>query len=1172
MSEQEDDQAPSPDPPRVPEQDTVALERDAEDDATKELRLTNATRPLSSETRAFDSTAATRPLTPGSSRSKGLAAFTPGQTLSNRYRISRFIGDGGMGEVYEAEDLELHERIALKTILPEIATDPRVLDRFKREIQLARKVTHPNVCRIFDLQYHGAASETGSWKGATTFLTMELLEGETLFHRLVKARRLTTAEALPIVVQMAGGLAAAHKAGIVHRDFKCANVILVPSQDYEGGSRAVITDFGLARLSATAETPLMTVSQTGEVIGTPAYMAPEQVRGEDLTPATDVYSFGVVLFELITGTLPFQGGSPLSVAIRRLEQAPPSPRTIVPDLDPNWESAIMRCLERNPLDRFASPLDVVRAIHGEVVTLPVKAIAPSARPKKALYAAAGLAALLLASGIGYRIYFQNDASKSAAIATPVNATHSIAVLDLKNVTGRESEAWLSEDLARTVSDNLSVGNQLAVIPTRDVLQAINELKLVEVDALSPPVIAQLGRRLHADYIVTGSYLALGKRSGGQVRVDLRLLDAASGKTLASIQEKGTEEDMFALLGRPSDRLRQELGVPAVTTSETADVIASIPANPDAARPYSEGLKKLHSFDTLAAIPLLEQAIKVAPKYPLIHADLAGAWAELGHDAQAQEEAKKAFDLSRNLSPDKQSLIEGRYREATHEWDKAVAIYRALWIRFPEQPEFGFRLAAAQTAAGKGNDALATLDGLRKLQSPQSPDPRIEIQAAEAYDTLSDYRSERDAASKAEDLAQKIGSKLLRARALLMDCWASLNLGDPERAKRACEDARGINQSLGNRSGEARAVSTIASALANQGDIAGAKKMFQSALEITQKIGDKNNMQGALNNLANMMFAQGDLVEANKFYTQGLALAKERGNKVEIANLLNNIAGVYHAQGNLSEAERKYDEALAQAHEIDNQATIARVQYNFAMLVAERGDLDSAMNHYRESQALWSKLGSRSSVAGVEAGMADVLMSQGDVNGAAKLYQRALETQRALGERNNITYTQLGLAQVSWELGKTVQAEAEFRRTAGDFASQKDDDDEALARAALSRVLIGEKKIPDAQKEVQRASDLAKKSSNAAVRLSVSVAAARLNAAMGQYEAARKGLVSALAEANKIGLVAFQFESRLALGEVAMANGKAAAGREMLELLKQEAGARGFALIARKADAQAGKKI
>src|SRR5437867_66944 len=172
-----------------------------------------------------------------------LGTFRPDDVLAHRFKVVRFLAQGGMGEVYEAEDLELGGRVALKTVRPEIATEPRIIQRFKREIALSRKVTHPNVCRIFDLFHH--RMQWGTGEAELSFLAMELLRGETLASKLHAVGRMTSVEALPIVEQMAGGLAAAHRAGVVHRDFKSANVILVQSEEggqRENALRAVVTD------------------------------------------------------------------------------------------------------------------------------------------------------------------------------------------------------------------------------------------------------------------------------------------------------------------------------------------------------------------------------------------------------------------------------------------------------------------------------------------------------------------------------------------------------------------------------------------------------------------------------------------------------------------------------------------------------------------------------------------------------------------------------------------------------------------------------------------------------------------------------------------------------------------------------------------------------------------
>src|SRR6266540_516837 len=234
---------------------------------------------LPSEDEPGGESAATGPRVIRAGAAGASATFHAGDILSHRFKIVQFLAQGGMGEVYEAEDLELGRRVALKTIRPEIATEPRIIQRFKREITLSLKVTHPNVCRIFDLFHH--RMEWGTVDAELGFLAMELLRGETLASRLRAVGRMTSVEALPIVEQMAAGLAAAHHAGVVHRDFKSANVVLVPSDGQ--GERTVVTDFGLARSVEGGEG----LSTGLGMVGTSAYMAPEQVEGGEVTPAAD---------------------------------------------------------------------------------------------------------------------------------------------------------------------------------------------------------------------------------------------------------------------------------------------------------------------------------------------------------------------------------------------------------------------------------------------------------------------------------------------------------------------------------------------------------------------------------------------------------------------------------------------------------------------------------------------------------------------------------------------------------------------------------------------------------------------------------------------------------------------------------------------------------------------
>lgn len=280
-------------------------------------------------------------------------AFEPGELAADRFRIIRFAGEGGMGEVYEAQDEQLRERIAVKVLRPALVTEARYRERFHEEVRLARRVSHPNVCRVFDLE-QAYSKQLGV---PVDILTMELLDGETLSKRLDREGPLPLDTALEIVRQLSAGLETAHEAGIVHRDFKCGNVMLCT--DAAGRLRAVITDFGLARLNPE---PQATGDSTGSGAGTPAYMAPEQILGQMAGPGVDIYAFGVILYEMTTGRKPFSDASPLAMAARKVAEKAGSPRNFRPDLPRAWDDVILRCLELRPEDRFATASALLAAL------------------------------------------------------------------------------------------------------------------------------------------------------------------------------------------------------------------------------------------------------------------------------------------------------------------------------------------------------------------------------------------------------------------------------------------------------------------------------------------------------------------------------------------------------------------------------------------------------------------------------------------------------------------------------------------------------------------------------------------------------------------------------------------------------------------------------------------
>ncbi|MDX1980299.1 MAG: protein kinase [Bryobacteraceae bacterium] len=325
------------------------------------------------------------------------APVTGGRLLNGRFRIVRELGSGGMGSVYEAEDSALGgTRVALKMILDVWRNQPAVMDRFKQELQILRSINHQNVCRVYDF-FPGSGGEPA-------FFTMELLEGETLAERLKRTGAAGVDQSWPIICQIVEGLRAAHAAGVIHRDLKPANIMVCPGAT--GGTRVVLMDFGIARgVRAAGAAP---VTEPGVALGTPAYMAPEQIEGNPATPATDIYGLGAVLFEMLAGKPAFEASNPLGVVAKKFTTRPSFADSRV-EIPYGWQRVVLRCLARDPSHRYASVEDVLKAL-GEASLRPPR---PSRMPRWLPWAA-GI--LLLAAGYAGYQYWRHTTGPPAETA------------------------------------------------------------------------------------------------------------------------------------------------------------------------------------------------------------------------------------------------------------------------------------------------------------------------------------------------------------------------------------------------------------------------------------------------------------------------------------------------------------------------------------------------------------------------------------------------------------------------------------------------------------------------------------------------------------------------------------------------------------------------------------
>ncbi|HEX7153528.1 MAG TPA: protein kinase [Thermoanaerobaculia bacterium] len=1027
-------------------------------------------------------------------------SFRPGERIANRYEIVGLLGSGGMGEVYEARDAYLEENVALKIVRPELAPDDRALLRFKREIQLARKVTHPNVCRIFDV----SQSES-----SIAFVSMELLSGETLAERLDRTGRLPVEEALPIVRQLAEGLAAAHDAGIVHRDFKSANVMLV-------GSRAVITDFGLAL--QTGERSALT--DPGTMMGTPDYMSPEQVESGDVSAASDVYALGIVMFEMVTGKLPFHGNTAYATAMSRLQKAAPTPRTLVPALDAKWESVILRCLERDPSRRFTSSREVVRALEegGPKFTR-------STRQRFALFA---LLALIFATVVGVAKWWPRTLeTPAAAVKASFAPRRAFAVTGFRNLSNRGEGAWLGDAFAEMLASELAAGEKLRAIPSESVQQ------------LGP-------KNLGADLLVGGTYVVL---PDGKLRLDARVQDAGSGETVATVSEAGSEAELIDVVSRAGARLRTALGVADISDTAAVGLRASKPSNPEAVRFYTEGLAKLRRFDARGARTLFEQAIEREPDFPLAYDALAQALWVTGYEAEARDAARKAFDLSTHLERAERLQIEGRYYHYSREWEKAIEILGSLRTFFPDDLTYGLALAQVQINASKAKDALDTVVRLRELPPPLRDDPRIDLAEADAAQSLTEYERELRVARAAEEKGKAAGARLIIARARMNQGFAFSGSGNTDLALASLRGAEEMFRAAGDEGGRGRAVGNMANILMNRGEIPAAEVQFTRALEIQRRIGNRAQEAQTLTNLSILAFMRGDLAECETIAREAYELARAIDHRRIMGSTLTNIGAVQQLQGRLDEATQTYASAAAVAKTIGDQATQLDAVVNTAEVLRWRGELAASRARYDEGVALARKLGRKKTLAYALAGLGELAFAEGKLAEARARYDESLAIDAEVKDALSAALARLALASLDLAEGRADAAANAARAAAADLRARKAKDGEAAAMELLARALLAQGKRAEAEAAIAAAPA----TSDVNLRLAISITQARI---LGG--AAGKALLRRAAEEARTKQLALPaFEARLALAEVTADQAARAA-------VARDAQARGYALIAQRA--------
>lgn len=1087
---------------------------------------------------------------PGAGRSAAAGAviapphiFQEGDLVAERYRIVRFLAEGGGGEVYAAEDRALGIEVAMKTLRSgdRDLDDPEpAVRRFKREIHLARQVTHPNVCRIYDLGQHRQTEEEGG--DTIFFLTMELLEGETLRERIRRLESLELSEALAVARQIADALEAARAANVVHRDLKSANVMLVPAESEEMGFRAVVTDFGLARWERQSDSARTT--RAGMVVGTPEYMAPEQLDGGQVTAKTDIYAFGMVLYEMVTGRLPFQGSSPLVTALQRLREEPSSPSIYMPDLDPRWEETILRCLERDPADRFDTAEEVIAALEPEEeVVEPIQEI-PMVGGVSPLAWAAGLGGTVLMLGLLAWTFFGGGPGDVASAS--LQPRTSVALLGVSNLTQRAEDAWLATALTEMLATEAAAGGALRVIPGTEVTRARLELGLEERSLrdldLGETTRQRLGRLLGADFLVGGGYTVVGGAAGGdgdrQLRLDLRVEDARDGEILARFSRRGTEDRILDLVEETGTELRRNLGVAAESVAGGSALRASFPKSGEARRLYTEGLDALRHHELKTALDLLRGAAELAPGHAPVQSALASAWASVGHRPQSRAAARRALEILEEADelPRREALwVEGQALGVLGEHEEAAEIWAELARQVPDDVEVGLRLASSRISASEPAAAMQTVERLRGLVNGE--DPRIALAAAEAARATSDYAAQRAAAERALAQAEELGASLMAARAREVLAGAARDLGEPDLAFAALESAVAAYEEAGLEGPAARARMAQAKLLRHQGRFDEAKPILRRTLEVAEEIGDLGTRKHALNTLAIIHRQQGRLSAALALHRLELEANEDTGDRRGVQISLTSLGVAQRRLGHLDEAESSFREALRLSRDSGSRRGVEINLNLLGEVLLRRGRPQEARTLFEEALAVNDDTSTPRGRAYYLSSLAEVDMLQGDLAAAREKTREALEIRREIQETTNVAYSLGSLAIL--DLARGLEPEESAREAASEaldharaateiFAEQAKDDAEAWSHALAARALARLGRVEEAKEEIRLAEERLEGSENLSYLLAVDLAAARVAAAAGDRERAVE-LASGVAErAARAGFVDARLESQIFL--------------------------------------------
>lgn len=844
--------------------------------------------------------------------------LTIGSKFAGRYQVVEELGKGGMGKVYKVVDTKIDEKVALKLLNLEFAPGDKTLDRFRNELKLARQISHRYVCRMYDL----------SEAEGMPYITMEYVSGENLKSLIRRIGQFTVGKTVLIARQICEGLGEAHRLGVVHRDLKPQNIMI----DSEGNVR--IMDFGIARSLKTKG-----ITDTGEIFGTPEYMSPESLEGKDVDGRTDIYALGIILYEMLTGRVPFEGETPLTVALKQKTEIPKDPRNINAQIPENLSHVILKCMNKEKGKRYSDTNALtaeLEKIEGEMPR--TEKIIPERRPvtsreitvkfslRKLFVPALICITVVVIAVLAWRFLLQRRTVTFAADKP------SLAVMHFENNTGDANLDHWRKALSDLLIADLSQSKYIAVLSGEELYNILEEKNLLDVKSYSSRALEEVSSRAGVQYVLVGKMMM----AGDTIRIDTILQEAKTGKTVGSERVEGQGEDsFFAMVDELTRKVKTDFKLTEEQIASDIDKEAGTitTTSPEAYKYYRDGAKFFLTGDYPNSIAMMEMAVGIDPEFAMAYRTMASAYENLGYGAEASDRLKSAFDLRDRVSDRERYYIQGTFFGRSEEtYDQAIEAYNALLELYPEDGIGNTNLGWLYLTLEQWDQAIEYFETLQKNRDEA-------IQTYEALATVYMAKGQNDRAVDVleyflENIAENAAIHVALARVYVAQ--GKYDLAQSEADKIFSLDPTHF-----------RNFSLKGDLYFYQGDLAKAESEYQKLLETKEP----SAHNAGLRRLAALYVLQGKYAEALEQLEQGVDLGDMLGETSWKAWFLLYMAYVHLRSENLDDALVACENSKNVAMKSGDADLLRRALHMRGLIQLERDEKDNAQKTAEELRAL-----------------------------------------------------------------------------------------------------------------------------------------------------------------------------------------------------------------------------